>query len=251
MASSLFYLIFLKIFAIIYIESRKKVLFMILFENEKNVLIGVVEDLIEHDFLWAFTYTTDRYGCVKYHLHNWIDEHREYLYNNHLTVMNGVTRVVVIPESENWVLKFNFNDNDKQDYNDREARNFQYACEEGLSDYFAAMYFLGIIGGLEVYAQERVEVDEDLTSDSFYNYTYNTYYSHECCENEEDEERIRDNVWDDSDTLGNEDRIYAMIENSDAVRLVRFCNYYDINDLHSGNWGYRNGQAVLIDYAGY
>ena len=35
------------------------------------------------------------------------------------------------------------------------------------------------------------------------------------------------------------------------LRLNDFLEWYDINDLHSGNIGYINGKLVFIDYAGY
>ena len=35
------------------------------------------------------------------------------------------------------------------------------------------------------------------------------------------------------------------------VNVMGIINELDINDLHTGNWGYLNGELVITDYAGY
>ena len=99
-----------------------------------------------------------------------------------------------------------------------------------------------------MYIQEKVEVDEDAISDSFYNFTLESFYSGD----DEEDERIQEMAWSDSNDLTNEERIRAMVGDSSKINaLLNFIEYNDINDLHSANWGYRDGEPVMIDYAGY
>ena len=37
----------------------------------------------------------------------------------------------------------------------------------------------------------------------------------------------------------------------DYMRLIQFFATNFIDDIHSGNLGYRNGEIVIIDYCGY
>ena len=218
---------------------------------EKEFLINLAEDLFAHEFKTAIVPWSDEdiYDTTE----GWVNSHLYYLADKHCSVVHGATRVVVIKEDFPWVLKFNFQgESVSQDYNSLEAKNYERACNEDIEDFFAATYCLGQVDEFMVYAQEKVEADEDAVSSSFFEYTLENYFSSRICENEDDEDRLNEDAWDEANCLDNEDRIYAMIENySDARRVVEFTDKYDINDLHSGNWGYRGTQPVLIDYSGY
>lgn len=217
-------------------------------EVEKTRLLILARDLMNHHFADALFCTRDKWGIPQKHINDWIISHFGYMAARRIHVDYGATRVVVVADNLDWVLKFDFqNAGLSHEYNELEVKNYQYACEWNLEDCFAAMYFLEKVNSIKVYAQERVRIDDDLTSDSFYEYTLQNYYSDE----DSDDEDVRENAWEDSNELDNEDRIYAMVDNLTARELVRFTNRYDINDLHSGNWGYRDGDPVLVDYAGY
>ena len=218
-------------------------------ENEKQSLIDLVEVLVDNGFKQALEVS----GWEK-HAREWAGQHHRLLDSLGCYVTCGATRVVVISDEDDWVLKFSFLDSlVKTDYNLLEAENYQAAIEAGLSRYFAATYCLGNICGLEVYVQERVNADEDGVSDEFYNYTLENYYS-DCRDDYESEEDLHDAAWEDSTELENEDRIWAMVgdfDRKDCIKLVEFCDVREINDLHAANWGFRDGWPVMIDYSGY
>ena len=220
-------------------------------DYEKERLVELAENLFFHGFENAIRpfENEDIYDTTE----NWVSSHYYFLRSMNCSVVHGMTRIVVICEDLPWVLKFNFQDkNMRQDYNLLEATNYKRACEEGVEEFFAATYYLGVVDGIMTYAQEKVEANEDVVSSSFFEYTLETYFSDRVVENEEDEDKLNDDAWDEANCLDNEDRIYAMIENfKDARRVWEFTDKYDINDLHSGNWGYRGKQPVLIDYSGY
>lgn len=215
--------------------------------DEKEQLISLVDELVACGFKKALLSGKDIWGHTQVGLDVWTKTHRETLRAAGCIIESGATRVVVVPEFSKWVLKFNYIGKYETDYNYLELEHFQQACDRHLEKYFAATYLLGNVDGLNVYMQEKVKIDEDLTSDSFIIYTMENYYSGVDCEDEE----IYDKVCNESYELDNEERIYAMVDSRDAGVLIDFVYECDINDLHSGNWGYRGEDPVLIDYAGF
>lgn len=217
-------------------------------EFEKMQICELVDDLIGHGFHGAISRQNGHNNFYK-----WNEMHREYLSHIGCVACCGVTRVVIISDQLDWVIKVNFiSDNTTPDYNELERDHFQSAINAGLDQYFAAMYYVENIDGIEVYAQEKVRADEDSVSSSFFEYTLENYYNKVNYEQEGvTEDEVNDAAWEESIGLENEDRIYAMITDGMAREVVDFIFENDINDLHSGNWGYRGDEPVLIDYAGY
>lgn len=214
-------------------------------ESEKLQVYELVEDLINHGFKGAVNTVHGHHN-----FYSWEEMYHDYLCRIHCVAVCGVTRVVIVPDWLDWVVKVNFMGSGiTQNYNALEDQHFQLAVEAGLDRYFAATYFIDKVEGIEVYAQEKVKVDEESVSSSFFEYTLENYYRQ--AREEEDEDAVNEAAWEESIGLENEDRIYAMIEDGGAEELVNFVFENDINDLHSGNWGYRGDEPVLIDYAGY
>ena len=122
--------------------------------------------------------------------------------------------------------------------------NYQLAIDAGVEDAFAACYFLDRIEGYDFYIEELVCVDEDTTDSRCYD------YASSLCEEEEDVDV--DEVYYD---LCDEERVCAVFGAMEIKRkLLEFIVNYGINDLHAGNFGYRNGdlsEPVIIDYSGY
>ena len=212
--------------------------------NDVTRIQNLVHDLAQHNFY-------DAINCdVNSQADKWIVHYREYLRAMGYHIFYGATRIVVMLDDFDWVLKFNFHYSDSaQDYNELEEVHYKAAIKAGLAEHFAAMYYVGIIENLMVYAQEKVRMDEDCVSSSFFQYTLDNYY----CENDgRDEDERNEDAWDDAMYLDNEDRIYAMIDSvSIADELIKFVFDNNINDLHSANWGYRGTEPVIVDYAGY
>lgn len=224
-----------------------KTIMKILINDERHQLCKLVERLLRHDFRSVLDYANGSVG-------EWEEEHFNFFKSLHCQIFHGETRVVVVFDDLEWVLKFNFFNRPTckdVDYNDREYRHYVAAGDRGLGEYFAAMEYLGVFeDDVDVYAQEKVEIDEDAVSDSFYQYMSENLFggvdTQECSSSS-----LNERISEEAEYLENEDRIYAMITDGAAEDLIDFIQYYDINDLHSGNWGYRDGQPVLIDYAGF
>lgn len=176
-------------------------------------------------------------------IYSWEQEWSDYFANNYgVTEESGCTKSCFISTESDWVLKVRMPDNDcYRDYCYDEAKNYQYAIEEGIEECFAACYFLNRIGGYDFYIQEKVDIDEEAIDSTCY-----IYASNQCGSN--DYEDINELYWDMDDY----ERVTAVFGGTDfKARLIDFIDNYAINDLHAGNFGYRDSFPVIIDYSGY
>ena len=207
-----------------------------------NWALDTMKVLVSHDIYQAAT-REDYRTTISF----WCDEHHELLHEMGLQVAAGCTKVCIIDEEEEFVIKFDIVDKCcGASYCDLESRNYKMAVEAGLGRWFAGTWEVGEVAGRMVYLQQYARTDEDATSDSFYDYICENYYDGQ------NDEETQDSIACSVDEMDNEDRIYAMIGyDHDASKVVDFCDQWDINDLHAGNWGYINDEAVMIDYSGY
>lgn len=182
------------------------------------------------------------------------ENHRYFTDNTGIHVEFGCTKAVFLSDSD-WVLKTNIKRDtcDKyEDYCRREADNYELATHEHIDNYFAACYFYKEVDGYDFYIQERIDPDEDSISSSCYDYISSRYSKDfESIEDEDERNyRIDDAFYDMSD----EERIYAVFCDypTDIIdAIVTFISDLDINDLHPGNFGYRESRPVIMDYSGF
>lgn len=183
---------------------------------------------------------------------------------------NGATKGVMIFDNLDYVLKFPFMKEeierwdknshifvtqvkDTINYCEIESEVYDDAVREGIEDMFAETFLLGYFHDFPVYAQKRVECDEDSLTDSFSNHCYEEW----CSENgyDSDDETARDEYNDVSYDYEDASEVYVcMRDYYSAEEFVRFCNFIDdnyINDLHVGNFGFFKGRLVVIDFSGY
>lgn len=172
--------------------------------------------------------------------YDWVEENK-WVYNGDLFCARGATKVCIWREDYDWVIKVAYRRETNPWYIEREStedfceleeENYRKACAKGLERFFAAIYKIGSIDGVDIYLQERVTVDEDEISSRFDAYSLNVYGEGAECEDEED-------------------RIEALF-GREGDALYEFVSDNDINDLHEGNWGYTDdGRIVCFDYSGY
>lgn len=223
--------------------------------NEIEKAKQIVNNLIKENFFDAII-CEDNDGFF-----NWCCDHRDFL-GGDIKVYCGETKACIISdELSNWVIKVGFTYNDKDrdedvtDFCAIEARNFESAVAEGLEEFFAASYKLCELTPPEKYdfkdnisffIQEKAMPDEEKTSSTCDSYMRGSQNREE----EDDEDYCGDYYdydYDDDDRL--ESLFYG---NEKYDELTAFINEFNINDLHSGNFGYTpNGQVKIIDYSGF
>ena len=171
---------------------------------------------------------------------------------NKVSLASGETKIVIIFDDEDWVIKIPFNfagvkpSYKYDDFCHIEAKNYKRAVEENLEKFFAPMYFLGDYEfedgccdfSCPIYIMKKIEVNEDVNSE----YAASNY------EGDEDD-------YDDCDFSG-EDGAMICLDSSwtvnETINLWDFLCDCNINDVHTGNIGLdENGRYIICDYSGY
>ena len=187
-------------------------------------------------------------------------------------IKNGATKVVLVDNNSDWVVKIPITRGDNEIYYEDEnnfssgkinfSSEYSYgggnfgndycASEELLYEsleqdryfyFFLPTAYLGQIGGTPIYYSRKV----------------NPSYSQKISEKSKE----RTTQLRDSDKITdlryrsnmNESIVEAFTEYYGiytAIKLMRVCSQYEIQDLHSANYGILpSGRPVIIDYSGY
>lgn len=227
-------------------------------ENEIKIAENIVDMLMKNDIASAVTYYKDEYEYWDTTIHEWAMEKNTLLEDEGIRVYHGETKACIISdELENWVIKVGFcypedvREEHDENFCELEVSYYKEAAEEGLGEFFAATYPLCTRGDIKFFIQERAENDEEVISDSFYNYESKLYYEDKGSDDEDDEDSSY--IYDAVDGMDDEDRVYAIFEDHKRVNeLVDFCSKNHINDLHEGNFGItKDGNHKIIDFSGY
>lgn len=152
------------------------------------------------------------------------------------------------PLEENYIYEFQSASNDvlekdlgvtfgaSHDYCQLECAVYEAACLAGIEQYFAKTEWYAEVGGRDIYLQQRVNPLE-------------TEKHTDWCDSETSEKckslgvRCFNPTWikDFFDIYGEDE----------FQKLDAFLKRYHINDLHSGNLGYRDGLPIILDYSDY
>ena len=170
-----------------------------------------------------------------------------------LETAEGETKMVFFsPKIKDWVIKIPRYSKDI-DYCKIEVENYKKACEVHLEEFFAPTYFVGYFFEIPVYIQKQVYCDDSDIESSFYDWMSKSMEDERDDYNTDDD--FCDAVCDATNDMCTADRLLAVFQdyvNSDKIyALLCFCNREDINDLHSGNFGYDGNTPVIVDFSGY
>lgn len=200
----------------------------------------------------------------------------------------GTTKIILFPKNKNYVIKIPkngrlfyglsperefryFTMKDKFDYTKKdygrgwdyckeEAQIVQEAKELNLNEYFAETLYLGDVRGYPIYAQEKVtvmtdryELDEDEDYDSIYDETASLLNSYEESSDDSNSYDYNSEYDEDSNVLPlNWSLVFVKKYGADALKsLIEFIQDMGINDIHSDNVGFIDGNPILLDYSGY
>ena len=217
-------------------------------ELEVNNALDTVRDLIPYGLHEVIKGEADN--------NEFFEDVKDYANKNGISFFHGASKLVIIDEESDWVIKLSYDcsvdvdEGMESDYCKRELYNYEKACEEGVDKFFAEIHMIGEVDGIEVYLQEKLKVDDGVEEDVdkiFRDYAYSldeSYYD----EIEDDDEResiLADDVYE----MDEGERIEAIFGFEE--KLITFIEDNDINDLHSGNFGYRGADLVIMDYSGW
>lgn len=182
----------------------------------------------------------------------------------------GASKLVIIPEHEDYVIKIPFNcvynedytalDDEQEewlyfqnayycrqevygwDYCEAEVEYYEEAADWGVEKYFAETRYIGDCYGWPIYIQPKCEAMEDTRRS----------HSHTLEEYDSIQEKA-----DSVNQYGIRDRDFLcdLFKDADVDTVSLLFQFIDemLNDLHSGNYGYFEGttDACLLDYAGW
>lgn len=164
-------------------------------------------------------------------------------YCDYCEIASGATKLVIIADNSDYVLKIPFSD--YVDHCELEAENYHLAQKEGVEWAFAECDFLfdfanfvNVENNVPVYVMERCEIGEQVLFDYlgesgshlYDEYTSGGYSGGECDIEEFLEEEFGE----------------------DFSAYIEFKEDHDITDIHEENVGLSSrGTWVLTDYSGY
>lgn len=170
---------------------------------------------------------------------------REFCEEEDCYVSNGCSRLVLIPKNGDFVMKFPFGE--KNGLCEREEALYLEASALGCETHLARTWFGGEVKGVRFWVQEKLEADRDSESEVDAR-----------CSDEirgwldpdgfEDEDEYEEAVADEIQGLSTEAVVVAVCGD---WQLAYFLERKGINDLHSGNWGWRGSELVCFDFAGF
>jgi hypothetical protein len=207
--------------------------------NEIEIAKKIVNDLIEHNFFDAIICEDcDGFYC-------WRDakKQKNYLKEAGLSAHSGETKACIISDKlSNWVIKVGYTYSDDEgrtttDFCAIEAKNYKDAIDEGLEEFFAASYEL-----CRVTPPEKYKYEEDIV-----------FFIQEKAEPDDEKTSATCEKYTGSDCNDDFDRVESLFQGNEKLdSLFEFIDDWNINDLHSGNFGYtKEGKVKIIDYSGY
>lgn len=199
--------------------------------EDRNTALEIINRLLEAGL------ATKYFDKEEPYLSTWF--YKTFGYGNSLTFADGASKAVFINSNFEWVIKINL-PREEHNWCGREYENYRLAEEYGLTYYFASCEYLGEFEGIEFYAQEYVDCNEEVDSE-IYNSLKHRYDSSNMKYDE-------DCLWDELDNLEADERVDLLYNDEE---LVCFILERHINDLHCGNFGIKGDHYVIIDYCGF
>lgn len=202
--------------------------------NEREIALVLAEALAEY----GLTEHLAQYGEKE--TSEWFYEYN--LKHEGFWFSGGASKICIgHSDLPNWVLKIGYTEHVSCDYAAYEYKVYCAAKEAGLEKYFPETIFLGEFCGRAFYIQERATCVESLVS--------HEWHSRLCQEHDlYGEEYSEDEVWDELDELDDESICMLSFGNE---YLCDFLIENRVGDLHEGNFGYINGELVIVDFSGW
>lgn len=169
----------------------------------------------------------------------------------------GATKAVLWEDTLPYVIKIPLGFYRKKDYCEREVKNYKLAqnCPQ-ITNCFAWCDFLFYYYDMPVYVMEKADCDEDeISGEAFETALLTSCEINNIKKDSKDYEAYCETFGDEWDWMEDTERMECLCRKQWGVEIVglfeAFCIKNDINDLHTGNWGYVDGRLVVVDYSGF
>lgn len=186
-------------------------------------------------------------------------------YPENIRWSNGASRVVIWDENEpDYVLKIARNPGyDK--YNQREEEIYVDAWSEDAEEAFAWISCIYGAGALNengytnlsgIYAVEFADCDEELISEHASTAAWEEYCEYNNIDYTDEKEREHFFDYEYEGFEYDEDSVVDFAAShfwgeEVSQKVWKLIRKFNINDLHTGNFGFRNNMMIMTDYAGW
>lgn len=183
----------------------------------------------------------------------WSEPRYSVLHEYGYETYSGASRYVIGHDDADFVIKFATDEGEELDYCANEVYIYEKAVESGVDAIFAPCCFVDRIAGYNFYAMMKCNCD----SDSFYDNSCDIQYRLWCEERglNPDVSENREDFWNEDGDYDGQSALFDLAREywpeEFVQRVINFCNDYEVNDCHSGNWGWYDDMPVIVDYAGY
>lgn len=160
----------------------------------------------------------------------------------------GASKMVLWEDEMPYVLKIPFLNDVDRDYCKIEIDNYKKAEKiPEIAECFAWCDYLFELFGFPIYIMEKANCDEGEISEQAYSSAYEATCEYESV----DEEKFSEDFyyWSDIEQMENllcDEWTWRVFD-----KFLHFCEKNNINDRHTGNWGYIGDRLVIVDYSGY
>ena len=173
-------------------------------------------------------------------LEDWVDDNKVYAFGFHF--LSGMTKVCIThADLKGWVLKVGFTKHLALDYAKQEYEIYCLAKEAGLEHYFPETEYLGQFNGVPFYVQQEAVCHEEEVSADWYERLNDRYVQY-------GEEVDSEEIWNIIFDMDDYDKVILSFNDEE---LADFLRENRVGDLHEGNFGYIEGNLVIVDFSGY
>lgn len=172
---------------------------------------------------------------------------------------SGATKMVLWDDEEPYVIKIPFIDERSgyRDYCEIELHNYEQAHHfPEIVNCFAQVDFLFVYKNHPIYIMEKIDCDEQGIEDAAYDTSFVSFCDREgfeegSLEYEDARDHFSDEYYDWWEGIEQIEALFCDCWGGRIFDCFRdYCNFHNINDLHTANWGWRGSELVVVDYSG-
>lgn len=211
---------------------------------DKKIILEVMQNLCDSNFE----------VLVYYRSKNFVEGLDEIAEDTGYTIDFGLSKIMVdFDEYSDWVIKVpRLDGRMRQNFCELEAKNYEAARRVHLNEFFAETYFVDRFFDIPVYIQKRMTIRRQEIDDKLYSYAKENFICSQDLEDEYDHDDYIHSTIDDFEAFDSLNAVFSDFYSEDKIKEVaQFCTEEEINDFHSGNFGYdEKGMPKLIDFSG-
>lgn len=211
---------------------------------DKKIILEIMRNLCDENFE----------DLIYYRSNNFAKELIDIAEDTGYTIDFGLSKIMVdFDKHSDWVIKVpRLDGRMKQNFCEIEAKNYEAARRVHLDEFFAETYFVDRFFDIPVYVQKRMKIKRQEIDDKLYSYAEENFSCSQDFEDEYDRDDYIQSTIDDFEPFDSLNAVFSDFYSTEEIEdVARFCVEEEINDFHSGNFGYdEKGMPKLIDFSG-